>query len=190
MVRKLAKLHKSPKDAEIALTSQNENVPPSTGDQGAIKLSQRSVYSPLPVQHCTPPSSLSSIDIEKEDTIMGSFRCLPCDEQLVVASDMVSYVSSKSFGLDIPDDFLRLALTGMHKLASEGRSNVIYGLCKGFGTSRPDKPDECYFPVSRMPMGLLEYMVNFFISEFGNQIDVCICCDTYLSLLFCVDRFC
>ena len=33
------------------MTSQNENVPPSTRNQGATKLSQRSVYSSLPVEH-------------------------------------------------------------------------------------------------------------------------------------------
>ena len=62
---------------------------------------------------------------------MDTFRCLPCDEQLAIASDMVSHIATKQFHVEIPGDFLRLALTGMHKLASEGRSNVIYGLCKG-----------------------------------------------------------
>ena len=66
----LAKRFASPKHAIVAMTEQ-ENV--SSG---------RTTYSPIEVEHVcleghgTPASSLSSIPIAKEDTIMDSFLLL------------------------------------------------------------------------------------------------------------------
>ncbi len=80
---------------------------------------------------------------------------------------MFEHIASNKYSLNAPDDFVELALKGMQMLISDGKSN---GLCKGFGRSRPEKENESYFPTSRMPMGLLEYMVNFFITEHGNKV--------------------
>ena len=157
----LAKKFNSPKDA---LAPMRENVP-TGGDN------QRSPYSPIAVEHLrsTTRSFLSSIAIVQEDSTMDTFHSLSSDDHLVVVSHMVSHIVSSKY---IPEDFIELALKSMHKLTSEGRSNVIYGLCKGFGKCRPGYPNECYFPTSRMPMGLLEYMVNFFIAEYGNKVNL------------------
>ena len=107
---------------------------------------------------------------------MDAFCRLDSAEQVVVAANMISHIGSSSYDLSIPDDFLSLALKAMQKVTSEGRSNVIYGLCKGLGTSRPNDPNETYFPSLRMPMGLLEYMVNFFITARGNVVCLSIVC--------------
>jgi len=48
------------------------------------------------------------------------------------------------------------------------RSNVLYNLAKGVGTLRGDSSDS-RFP---MPMGLVEYAANFFVSD--NLQKVCI----------------
>lgn len=53
---------------------------------------------------------------------------------------------------------------GMKHLES---TNVLYELAKGLGTMHPDGSDS-YFPTSRMPMGLLQYMVNFFNAKPGH----------------------
>ncbi len=67
---------------------------------------------------------------------------------------------------------------------SDGKSNVIYGLCNGFGRSRPENENESYFPTSRMPMGLLEYMVNFFVTEHGNKVStVIVIVNTFVSVI-------
>ena len=39
------------------------------------------------------------------------------------------------------------------------------------GTECPDQTDSC-FPVSRMPMGLVEYIANFFVAEDINMVAV------------------
>ena len=59
----------------------------------------------------------------------------------------------------------------MVQLKDRGRHDVIYGLSKGLGTTRPDKSDSL-FPTTRMPMGLLEYniMVQFFNGKPGQHV--------------------
>ena len=145
----LAKKFASPKDAITSMTEQT-NV------------------------QSTPASSLSSIPIIKEELLMNSFLLLSSDEQLVLVSDMFKHIASNQYSLNAPDDFVEMSLKGMQKLLSDGKSNVIYGLCNGFGRSRPENENESYFPTSRMPMGLLEYMVNFFITEHGNKVSTVI----------------
>ena len=113
IVMVLAKKFNSPKDA---LAPMRENVP-TGGDN------QRSPYSPISVEHLgsTPRSSLSSIAIVQEDLMMDTFPSLSSDDQLVVVSHMVSHIASSKYGLNIPDDFIELALKSMHKLTSEVR---------------------------------------------------------------------
>ena len=59
----------------------------------------------------------------------------------------------------------------MKRLSDVGKSNIIYGLCKGLGTMRLDGSDSL-FPTTRMPMGLLHYMVEFFISQPGHRVSL------------------
>lgn len=49
----------------------------------------------------------------------------------------------------------------MRQLKRGGRSNVLYALTHDLGTTRSGS-SETRFPTDRMPMGLLEYMANFF----------------------------
>ena len=59
----------------------------------------------------------------------------------------------------------------MKHLQDAGRLNVIYDLVKGFGTKRPDGSDS-YFPTKRMPMGLLQYMAQFFVAKPGQNVSM------------------
>lgn len=79
-------------------------------------------------------------------------------------SKMFSSYCEKELNLTVPIDFLTSAAIAMNRLASFNRSNVVYNLVKGIGTMRSDGSDSL-FPVKRMPMGLLEYMSNFFAAE-------------------------
>lgn len=78
------------------------------------------------------------------------------------------YVKSNT-NCSVPGDFLVLAIKAMEHLKATGRCNVIYKLAKGLGTMRPDGSDSL-FPATRMPMGLIEYNVNFFTSSAINQV--------------------
>lgn len=69
----------------------------------------------------------------------------------------------------VPSDFLKLSLSAMSRLQEAGRTNVIYNMSKAIGTPRPDS-EESRLPISRMPMGLLEYCVNFYSSTHVQQV--------------------
>ena len=64
-------------------------------------------------------------------------------------------------GITVPEDFLILAAKAMSQLKKNKRSNIIYNLAKGLGTPRLHGNDSM-FPTKRMPMGLVEYVINFF----------------------------
>jgi len=67
----------------------------------------------------------------------------------------------KSAGIvELPSDFLELAVVGMKYLQDCNHTNVIYRFAKVIGTMRDDKSDSL-LPVKRMPIGLIEYSVNF-----------------------------
>lgn len=86
------------------------------------------------------------------------------DQQLCEMSAAFSSLCQIHFGLDFPKDFLILSVKAMNRLHEVKRSNVLYQIAKGCGEMRPDGSD-LRFPTTRMPMGLLEYMVGFFTEE-------------------------
>ena len=85
-------------------------------------------------------------------------------EQLQSLSNLFSQWCSGVLQCVVPKDFLVHCSQAFQRLSSVKRSNVLYSLAKGIGTMRTDKR-ESLFPVTRMPMGLLEFMVNFFIAD-------------------------
>ena len=72
-------------------------------------------------------------------------------------------------GIVVPSDFLKLSLNAMSRLQEAGRTNMVYNMSKAIGTLRPDS-EESRLPISRMPMGLLEYCVNFYSSNCLQQV--------------------
>lgn len=83
--------------------------------------------------------------------------------QLDIISDMFSsYACSQ--GVHAPKDFLQLFLNASLHLKTNNRTNVVYGLAKAVGSLRQDGTDSL-MPVRRMPMGLVEYLVNFFTAD-------------------------
>lgn len=88
---------------------------------------------------------------------------------LVELSHMFEEYVCRNTDCSIPGDFLLLTVEALKHLRANGRSNVIYTLAKGLGTMRPDASDSL-FPAKRMPMGLIEYNVNFFTSYSINQV--------------------
>ena len=71
--------------------------------------------------------------------------------------------------ISVPDDFLVLSVGAMKHLQLCGRSNIVYGIAKEFGTMRQDKSDS-RFPAIRMPTGLLQHMVDFFNASTLSQV--------------------
>ena len=83
--------------------------------------------------------------------------------RLEIISEMFgAYAHSQ--GVSVSNDFLQLLLQAAHHLKNCNRINVVYGLAKVIGTMRLDKTDSL-MPAKRMPMGLVEYLVQFFSAK-------------------------
>ena len=111
---------------------------------------------------CTDPISTHSISCQTNISLPTN-----SSDELVALSKMFSDLMSKE--VSIPDDYLIYTAQAMNQLSISGRSNVLYKLSKGIGTMRPDDSDSC-FPCKRMPMGMLEYMADFFSSTVIQQV--------------------
>ena len=74
-------------------------------------------------------------------------------------------------------NFIQFAVNGMNQCS---RSNVIYLLGKSLGTQRLDGSDSL-LPAKRMPMGLIEYCVNFFNAKTAQQVSL----NCVALVLFC-----
>ena len=122
-----------------------------------------------------------------ECTVMYMFNRLPVESQLTLLSDLFSSYLTNVYSLTVPKDFLCNAANAMLRLSDGGRTNVLYHLAKGIGTLRADKKDS-RFPVKRMPMGLVEYIAQFFAVDNLQQV----CKKQYIQnplIVFSDDRF-
>ena len=76
--------------------------------------------------------------------------------------------------LPVPKNFIALAVKAMGNLEDAGRTNVLYDLAVGLGSSHPGD-SKTRFPNDHMPMGLLEYVAKFFASENMNEVGIILC---------------
>ena len=98
------------------------------------------------------------------------FASLKFDQQLSFLSEaFCDYLKQNTHVQDVSHDFLQLVVEGMEQLHVADRTNVIYLLAKALGTLRPDS-SESLLPTRRMPMGMLEYIVNFFTASSVQQV--------------------
>ena len=88
-------------------------------------------------------------------------------------NEMFCSHASTYYQMKLPNDFLTLSLKGMKHLSETKRMNVLYELARGLGIMRPDGTDSS---TSRMPMGMLQFMVGFFNASPGRDVS------TYYSL--------
>ena len=104
------------------------------------------------------PIGICKVDILAET--LDRFKRLDGEQLLSFAGELFNIVAQCQ-QVHVATDFLPLSLNAMRQLESGGRSNLIYGLARGFGVTRADGSDSL-FPTKKMITGLLEYSVNFF----------------------------
>ena len=143
----LKKQYKAPKDAECAYsdgrsTVRNPTVDPSSDEQ----------------------SSADIVTTVEPSAIQRTFQQLSPAVQVDLLSKLFSSYASRELGLSVPNDFIALAAKAMVHLKENNRSNVLYKLAMVIGTMREDGSDS-RLPVRRMPMGLVEYIANFFAAD-------------------------
>ena len=57
----------------------------------------------------------------------------------------------------------------MKLLQSQGKTNLEYSFAYVIATARPES-DESLLPLNRMPLGLTEYQIDFFLSTNISQV--------------------
>lgn len=114
-----------------------------------------------------PPPKISTSEVQTMVCI--SPRDAGTRVELEALSVEFSQFCHEELGIDIPDNFLVHAGAAMVQLGKSNRSNILYTLAKGIGSMREDQSDS-QFPTKRMPLGLVEYMANFFAAESINQV--------------------
>ena len=143
----------------------------------------------------TAPPEIPQNTASKSDAIkscQGTLAPFHPKEQLDILSYLFSEVAADTIHEpNVPTDFLRLAVDAMHNLHTSGRSNTLYLLAKSLGTMRADNSDSL-LPVTRMPMGLIEYAVAFFSASSIQQVrcawhlitvkSVCVYIESYLYI--------
>ena len=117
-------------------------------------------------------NGFSPDDIHTVDTMYGfidQFLLVTKEEQITLVNELLISHASQHYNLALPADYLQLSLNALKHLENVGCCNVLFELAKGLGTMRLDGYDSL-FPISRMPMGLLHYMVCFFTNDPGRNV--------------------
>ena len=141
---------------------------PPPGGSNRVGRERRVRIATQPVQS---PQLEPSLQIGTVDTLRCQLSNLTTDEQLQLCGELFSQIcSSHPAHTIVPGDFMALSLKAMNNLKESGRRNVLYELALGLGSLRPDGTP--LFPIDRMPMGLLEYMVNFFASSNISEVSL------------------
>ena len=129
----------------------------------------RKFKSPVAAEaHYFPPKQIAesqvmitNSEVKIVPEVQHSLETMPSQKLCIISSLFKSHIAS-NLSVNVPDDFLELAAAAMQHLKSCGRANVLYNLAKPIGTMRDDLSDPL-LPAKRMPMGLIEHCVNFFL---------------------------
>ena len=120
----------------------------------------QSLPPPLHHQDASTQTDFCSDDITSQ--MLSLLSAIPESEQAGVVCKLVQALAAPS--VKVPREFIAQSLLTMQRLQQAGRSNVLALLAKALGTIRPDGSDSL-MPVCKMPVGLIEYAVNFFASK-------------------------
>ena len=137
---------------------------------------------------CCTQTDLHGMTENALDLLSAVWGMLDGGEQVKGLSSLFSQYCVEQFHCTVPDDFLLYAAPAMSQLSLSHRTNVLYNLAKGIGSVRADKSDSL-FPVKRMPMGLLEFMTNFFVSTDARNVSAFLLMwFVYMHLLLCCTK--
>ena len=121
----------------------------------------RSLPPPLHHRDASTQADFCSDDISSHN-MLSLLNAIPESEQAGVVCKLMQSLATPS--VMVPHEFIAQSLVSKQRLQQAGRSNVLASLAKALGTMRPDGRDSL-MPICRMPVGLIEYAVNFFASK-------------------------
>ena len=126
----------------------------------------------LPVQAPPPDSCCQGVQTELSFSVANSQDVVEMCKFLVeimecilpsVRTELIKHITEWHFKMPL-QDFIPLSVMAIEHLKRCGRSNVLYGLAKALGHMRKDGSDS-RLPAKRMPMGLIEHIVNFYNAD-------------------------
>ena len=167
----LAKLFDSPLDAQQYYLKD-------VHDRGVI---------PPKVKMHTISSSTQTSELNCEnivDMMISLMTALPEEEQYHVVNRVLQVLAARAYPCaSVPDDFIKLCLIAMERLKQMGRYNLVHGLVYGLGVMREDGSDS-RLPTTKMPIGLLEYIISFYHSESINKVSINCAFKLYTTVTF------
>lgn len=171
MIKWLKKKFEDPRSAELFYSSSA-----SVGVQISLPIAVHGIdvgVQTLESWELEAPTASSSITTPPPSNALSSFCSVGVQADCAIDCQAVSVAFSKycgeELGVEVSNDFLQVSASAMARLKAANRSNVVYNLAKGIGTCRTES-SESRFPLERMPMGLVEYIANFFVSEDINSV--------------------
>ena len=121
------------------------------------------------------PHNRKCVSVQTEDlkppAVIQMFSRLLADTHLQVLSRLFSSHLLAASSRSVSEDFLGHAAAAIVHLHKGGRTNILYNLAKGIGTLRSDGSD-AMFPIKQMPMGLVEYIAQFFATDNLQKVHV------------------
>ena len=130
----------------------------------------RQLPTPAPaVQQQCSSTQTDTLGSHAMTSMMCTLHSLPSQERAAAVGTLMQSLASPE--LNVPSDFVELSLASMKRLKNFGRSNILYGIASALGTMRPDGSDS-RMPVSRMPVGLIEYVASFFSADSMQKVHV------------------
>lgn len=114
-----------------------------------------------------------SVEISATSTNIGTCKTFSADIAALISSldeAQLTELANLSFlkmalksGIDSnPADFASLSVNAMKKLQEQKKNNLVYKFAFCIAQNRPGS-DETFFPLDRMPFGLVEYQIEFFL---------------------------
>lgn len=162
VVKWLSVRFKTPADAEAHYFQRSEE---SLVEGATESVQQLSLSTPEMISTGT-----QTAEQDMTEVIGDLMKSIAEQEQLKTISELFHKYVLVNHSVNIPSDFLEVASQAMAQLKRHQRSNVLYKLAKSMGTLRLDS-DDSRFPMTRMPMGLVEYISDFFASDNMHQVN-------------------
>ena len=166
VVRWLSVHFKTPADADAHYFRQSEAVEDTLASVVQLTLSD--------TRSTTTTSATTQTESQNMTEVIAEWlKNLEEHKKLEEISKLFQSYVLVNYSVTVPSDFLELSARAMAQLKLHNRSNVLYKLAKSMGTLRRDRSDSC-FPMKRMPMGMIEYIADFFVSDEMQQVSACI----------------
>lgn len=171
MISKYPKQFQCPADAEKHFLGKDETPDITMDTLQSAQISQ---------EEMSTQTELSLL--QPANRVLELLQATSKEEQLQVISHLFCKITQVHYGVCISPDFLQLSLSASKHLQQNKRTNVVYGLAKAIGRMSPNGTDS-RLPVKRMPMGLLEFMVNFFNADTYNEVRIYISIYIRISII-------